>query len=285
MFFRTQNNFIERTGKRSNPLLFFRSGKRRAYSGLRAGFTGVLPYSALACVGKASTGIPSSFVQPRKEKTDQRERALRGSLTLESAIVLPLFLFFMISMISVMDLYRIETIHLTRLCSAAKAAATFTYNPAGEGLEDITIPDLYQFKTVGGLIPSVTIPCMNTVTVRSWNGRVHAAGDGSASDGRMVYVTESGTVFHRNLGCRYLNLSVTSIPAAALSSRKNSYGVAYEPCELCAAAGIPAGIVYITAKGNRYHNISSCSSLKRSVKIVRESDVGNMRACSSCGGL
>ena len=207
-----------------------------------------------------------------------------ASLTLEAALVLPLFLFSMISLISVMDLYRVETIHLTQLCSAAKTAATYTYNPAGEGIEDITLPDIYQFRTLGGLIPSHTITCLNTVTVRSWNGKAHVPGDGTSSTGRMVYVTESGTVFHRKLGCRYLNLSVTSISASELAVRHNSYGASYGPCEVCVGPGSPAGIVYITAKGNRYHNSPYCSSLKRTIRILRESDVGTMRACSVCGG-
>ena len=229
--------------------------------------------------GKASTGIFRSGHPAFSE----RKRCRKASLTLESALVLPLFLFCMISLISVMDLYRVETIHLSRLCAAAKAAAAFTYNPAGDGIEDITLPDVYVFRTIQGLLPSAPIPCINTVTVRSWNGRVHSVSGGESASGRMVYVTQSGTVYHRNLGCRYLNLSVTSIPASALSTRKNGYGASYEPCELCVSSGFPAGMVYITTKGNRYHNNPNCSSLKRSVRIVRESDVGGMRACSSCG--
>lgn len=262
-----------------------RNRKRSQFSGLFSSCPEVFSISSVKPSFTEAGACPSSAPNKNPGKVSPGIFFLwrKGSLTLESALVLPLFLFCMISLISIMDLYRVETIHLSRLCAAAKTAATFTYNPAGEGVADITLPDVYVYRTIGGLFPSASIPCLNTVTVRSWNGRAHARGDGSAVSGRMVYVTESGTVFHRSLGCRYLNLSVTSIPASALSSRKNGYGVSYEPCERCASAGSPAPIVYITTKGNRYHNRSDCSALKRSVKIIRESDVGSMRACSNCG--
>ena len=85
-------------------------------------------------------------------------RLKRGSLTVESALVLPLFFFGMTALISMMDLYRTETVHLTRLCQNAKVAATYTYNPVGGSFEDIILPDIYQFKPVGGLlfVPKIT---------------------------------------------------------------------------------------------------------------------------------
>ena len=36
----------------------------------------------------------------------------------------------------------------------------------------------------------------------------------------------------------------------------------------------------MTKSGNRYHNLESCSGLKRTVKLVKQSDVHGMRACS-----
>ena len=66
----------------------------------------------------------------------------RASLTVECALSLPLFFFAMTTMISFMDLYRTETVHLTDLCGKAKQAAAFTYNPASSGgVKDIILPD------------------------------------------------------------------------------------------------------------------------------------------------
>lgn len=49
----------------------------------------------------------------------------------------------------------------------------------------------------------------------------------------MVYVTESGSVYHRKLGCSYLNLSVQQISGSSVKALKNAYGEKYQACELC----------------------------------------------------
>ena len=241
------------------------------------------PINRSICPGKASQSIPCLSVRGKKQTPKGKVFFSRASLTVESAFVLPLFLFACLSLISLMDLYRLETIHLTDLCSKTKTAATYTYNPAGDGLTDIVLADVYRFTPVSCLIPAGSIPCGNLVKVRSWNGKAHLTANHIQSSGNMVYVTVTGTVFHRSLGCRYLNLSLTSIPASEIATRRNSSGGRYEPCELCVGSGGPAGLVYITKKGNRYHNSQNCSGLKRTIRIVRESDVAGMRACSNCG--
>ena len=224
---------------------------------------------------------PDSFLK-NGQNNRLRHKAC-GSLTIECALVLPLFFFGMCAMISFMDLYRLETIHLSDLCQAAKLAATYTYNPVGDGPEDLTLPDFYTFHPVCPILPISGIFRFNTVTVRSWNGRPHETFHQSLVSERMVYVTESGTVFHRKINCRYLSVRVTSIASRELGTRRNSYGQTYAPCEHCVGAGLPAGIVYITAKGTRYHNSETCSALKRTIRLVRESEAG-LPACSVCGG-
>ena len=100
----------------------------------------------------------------------------------------------------------------------------------------------------------------------------------------MVYVTESGSVYHRKLGCSYLNLSFQQISGSSVKALKNAYGEKYQACELCSRGQEPAGVVYITKKSNRFHNRESCSALKRSVRMVKETEVsGEMSACGRCG--
>ena len=207
----------------------------------------------------------------------------KASLTVECALALPLFFFAMISMISFMDLYRTETVHLTNLCQLAKTTAAVTYTPAAGGIEDITLPDVYSFHPVGGLIPLKSIHRINFVKVRRWNGKVHESRPVQSEPERMVYVTETGTVFHRSLGCSHLNLSVTHISGAELATRRNKNGGKYYPCEICASSGIPAALVYVTAKGDRYHNSPGCSGLKRSVRMIKESEAAGLPPCSRCG--
>ncbi|MBD5547663.1 MAG: hypothetical protein HDQ97_09725 [Lachnospiraceae bacterium] len=44
------------------------------------------------------------------------------------------------------------------------------------------------------------------------------------------------------------------------------------------------GVVYITADGNRYHGQSDCSSLKRMVYMIPLSEADGYGACSKCAG-
>ena len=71
----------------------------------------------------------------------------------------------------------------------------------------------------------------------------------------MVYVTASGSVYHKNPGCSYLNVSLKQIPGSSAKSASNKYGEHYSACEICSRNQNPAGVVYVTEQGNRYHNL------------------------------
>lgn len=205
-----------------------------------------------------------------------------GSLTVESALALPLFFFGMTALISLMDLYRVETVHLVELCQRTKAAATYTYNPVGGSFEDIVLPEAYSFQPVGGMLPVPAIYRVNVVRVRTWNGKEHETRHESLVREKMVYVTATGSVYHLALDCRYLKVQVTHVPAAQIQYRRNKSGAKYTACERCARDG-PAALVLITQSGNRYHNDENCSALKRTVRMIKLSEAAGYRPCSACG--
>lgn len=98
----------------------------------------------------------------------------------------------------------------------------------------------------------------------------------------MVYVTETGTVYHTNRDCTYLNPSVSAVRADTVDSSRNQSGGRYMPCEICGQKG-SAGTVYITGQGDRYHTLITCSGLKRTIYTIPLSEVGGRRKCSKCG--
>lgn len=209
----------------------------------------------------------------------------RASLTVETALVLPLFFMGVVAMISFMDIYRIQTEHLTKLCQKAKTAGMYAYMPDGGGLEEITIPDLYSYTPVGGIIPLPKVRIYNQVKVHAWTGEVRGCFRSSENEKAeaMVYVAESGEVYHKDPGCRYLNVTVKQAAGKSVASLRNDYGEKYYPCETCSRNQKAAWTVYITGKGNRFHNHGSCSGLKRSVRLVRESEAEKLSPCSRCG--
>lgn len=208
----------------------------------------------------------------------------RASLAVETALVLPLFFLGMVTMISFMDIYQIQTVHLQKLCEKTKEAGMYAYVLDGKGPDKVTLPDVYSYTPIGGLIPLSKVWMQNTITVHAWTGaeEQNDSGKGDTQE-EMVYVTESGSVYHRKLGCRYLKVSLQQVPGSRIFSMRNSYGEKYAACESCSRGQSPAGSVYVTSTGNRYHNQETCSGLKRTVKLVKLSQVGSMHACSSCG--
>lgn len=100
----------------------------------------------------------------------------------------------------------------------------------------------------------------------------------------MVFMTETGTVYHRNRGCTYLQPSARTAAASSLRELRNRGGGRYYPCEICDPE--PSGSVVITRDGNRYHRSMQCPGLKRNVREVPLSSVdGKVPACSKCGQL
>ena len=242
---------------------------------------------------KCSLKYPVPFAPPMRKRTLSGKASLctslkkgrKASLAVETALVLPLFFLGLVTLISFMDIYKIQTEHLSSLCQKAKEAGMYAYALEGNGTSEITLPDVYTYQPVGGLFSLPKVWMYNTVKVHAWTGTEYqeALSDSTEVNEHMVYVTENGSVCHSSAQCTYLKLSVTQIAGSAVESSRNEYGECYSPCELCCRNEAPASSVYVTDSGNRYHNLGSCSGLKRSVWLVKESDVEGMRHCSRCG--
>ncbi len=236
-----------------------------------------------------------SFLSPKKRKDSLKVNfsvkapfgtsfLKKGSLAVETALVLPIFFLGMVTLISFMDIYKMQTEHLTDLCTRAKKVGMYAYITGENGAENITLPDIYTYRPFGGLIPLLGVVVYNHVKIHAWTGTEFPDNGGEQGEvEQMVYVTASGSVYHKNPGCSYLNVSLRQISGSSVKSAANQYGEHYSACETCSRNQKPAGIVYITEQGNRYHNLESCSGLKRSVELVKASSVSGMNACSRCG--
>lgn len=225
-----------------------------------------------------------SFFTSFSWKNQNEKVKLKASLTVETALALPLFFLGAITMISFMDVYKIQTEHLVKLCDSVKTAGMYAYVLDGDGTEEISLPDIYSYKPVGGLFRLPNIWMYNSVTVHAWTGK--SSGQGTVSEEEveeMVYVTESGGVYHKDLGCSYLSVSISQVSGSAVEYLKNSSGKHYGACESCSRGQNPAAVVYVTEKGDSFHNQESCSALKRTVKMVKHSCTEGMAACSRCG--
>lgn len=107
----------------------------------------------------------------------------------------------------------------------------------------------------------------------------------NTDDKNIVYITPTGTVYHLDLMCRHLDLSISKTTYEQMLNERNSSGAKYSRCANCCTGDISgSSIVYITESGTKYHSSLSCSSLKRGIITIDLSEVEDkMSPCSSCG--
>lgn len=140
---------------------------------------------------------------------------------------------------------------------------------------DYTISLPVSFWGIGEL------PVTQAVRSRKWTGR---SGTGDADDGDVwVYVTASGSAYHRSLGCSYLDLSIQTVELSDVPDLRNKSGGRYYACSCMDDADEDLELVYITDYGTEYHASLDCSALKRTIYKIRLSEAGSYHACSKCG--
>lgn len=140
----------------------------------------------------------------------------------------------------------------------------------------------YKLRFPGLLGKVYSLPMEQVSLRKCWTG-LQAAQDGGADteDGEKVYVTEYGRVYHQDISCYHLKLTIREVSAGGVGSARSSNGSIYRPCEHCAVTARSSGILFITPDGNRYHVTRDCSGLKRSIKTVSRATCG-LPPCSNC---
>lgn len=203
----------------------------------------------------------------------------RGVLTVELAFILPLFLMAAMTLICFMDVLRLETEKISHLCEKAMEAGKYAYL-SGEKLPVIDISEVYTYQLPVSIVPLPAFVLTSRGRVHSWTGADREETDGVSEE--MVYIAVSGSVYHTDPKCSYVDLSVMQAMGAGVGSLRNQQGARYAPCGSCSKGKDPAKIIYITRQGDRYHNRISCSRLKRTVRLVPISEAADRPMCSRC---
>lgn len=151
----------------------------------------------------------------------------------------------------------------------------------GNDIIDIVID--YKVHPLISLIGFEEFPVEARYYGHAWTG--YDISEGAAADENeeeMVYVTEHGEVYHRDINCNHLKLSIRSVSLDDIEKERSIDGSKYYPCEYC-GGGISGGNVFITDYGIRYHSSVNCAGLKRKIYTIPISEVGGRRPCSGCG--
>ncbi len=239
-----------------------------------------------------------------------------GSLTVEASLVLPLFLFAMVTLAYLGQLVKCQD-EVQNAMNLVASEASALYGAGGEescrskvyytarlnsvlkdagisiSLSESRFPeendeiDLILTYRVKLPFPDYFSPSCHfrqRVHTRGFTG-VDRRGGGEETEHIRVYVTETGRVYHRSLDCTYLKLSISQIKYGDLDPLRNQGGGIYKACERCCQEktfGADSD-VWITNYGDRFHSIRSCSGLKRNIREIWLSEVENRTPCSKCG--
>lgn len=138
----------------------------------------------------------------------------------------------------------------------------------------------YEMKMPCVLLGDYCFHFTQCVESRKWIGDVSLE-QNTQSDDTWVYITPYGSVYHCDRACRYLDLSIRAVSRSSLPTLRNADRAIYRKCERCHGKG--NGTVYVTDYGTRYHSSLACEGLKRTIYMVKLSQVGGQKACSKCG--
>ena len=205
-------------------------------------------------------------------------------MTIEAALALPIFIFFMLSVLYVFQIIHVQAQSYQALHQRGNRIAFSAYG-GQEGQTDsiVSLSESYRIQPFMWWQDFGRLRVEQQYYAHAWVG--YDLGGEAADDagaGEYVYIAETGVVYHLTNRCSYLNLSVSEVLRATIPSLRNDSGAKYYPCERCPDTG--SALVYITSQGNRHHSDRDCSGLKRTVTMILKNEAieQGYGGCSRC---
>lgn len=270
--------------------------------------------------------IPANIKHSQRVSLFTSLKKIKGSLTVEAAVVLPIFLFAMISLLYFCEIMRYSNVVEASLHQAAKNMSVKAYITKGNidlgyvggaiggvGLSQTYVAsyvskelrqsgfkaektsylrssimnndiiDLIAVSEVKPLFDICSIGSfrmLDRARVHAFTGYDNTRNEGLETTEEIVYITESGSVYHSSRNCSHLKVTVKNVSERDLSSKRNKSGGKYYPCEYCysqASSGY-----YITDYGDAYHTKANCQGLKRNIIAIPISKASGKSPCKTC---
>ena len=260
----------------------------------------------------------SHLIIHRKTRRASSCTFLKASVTVESALTIPIFFLAIVSMLYMMEVMTIRTNMKSALDCAAGSIRSESYTgimfPSSKLEKDIvsaigeerlnrsilvggshgvectssilssisgihSLKVKYQVKLPFPVFHSRPVPMEESICVKGWVGY---SGKGFANQSKTVYVTENGSVYHLDYNCTYLHPKIRAVNYGTIPDLRNEDGGKYYPCEHCAKHET-GGTVFITEFGTRYHTSLTCSDVKRTIYSIPIEEAVGKGVCSKCG--
>lgn len=156
------------------------------------------------------------------------------------------------------------------------------------GSEDtIDIIATYQIEMPIRLFIIERMNMVQRIKLHKWTGYeveavYHTEDAKEDTEDEFVYITETGSVYHKDRSCSHIKLTVSAVTGIPDNLRNDSGGK-YYPCESCCTGKESTlATFYITSDGTRYHTRRDCSKIKRSVREIKSSEIGSRTPCKRC---
>lgn len=227
--------------------------------------------------------IPNKIKSHLKRMSSFLLFSKKGSMAVEAAVAIPLFLFAILNLFSIILIMGKLSSQMASMQQEAKELSVHAHIYGEYQTEWVRIEKSIDMEPV---IPVVAFPSAKIQLgchARKWIGYDIIKNNSQAKEEEWVYITKTGTVYHRNRNCSYLNPTIHCGNMSMVNQLRNRDGERYRCCEICGRR-CQSGICFYTEYGNCYHSSLQCSGLKRTVEKVPLSKVGNRRPCSKCGG-
>lgn len=217
-----------------------------------------------------------------------RSKRLSGSISVEAACVLPMFVFFGLAILAPVKWLDTQRQLQTKAERMGEFMSQSAYTREEGEKEAIHLEYHYQekipfiFENICGISMCVA------VKRRSWIGLdgklISQSVHGGEFDQEMVYVTPEGKRYHSYRDCSYLMNLCKSVSSQELEHLRNKDGKIYDSCSRCIHDENIQDIVYITTWGLRYHNDRACASMSNYIRKVPLAEVIEWGECSVCAG-
>lgn len=239
----------------------------------------------------------------------------RGSFTVEAALAVPIFFFAVLAFLYLLQWQQVFEQIEYGLVETARESSQYAYmadeeiNTIGSSLylhtlfrqycklgnvsltdsiyldedDEIKVVANYDFVLPIPIFQMKPIPMKQQIVTRGFTGRSMSGEEEDNQAGDIVYVTETGKVYHTNRMCTHLQLKIQSVYMSAVDNMRNSSGGKYKACERCVEEAIDGGTsVYVADYGDRYHIRRDCSGLKRTIYEKTLEQVQGMPKCKKC---
>lgn len=141
----------------------------------------------------------------------------------------------------------------------------------------------YEFLCETVFFPTISIPVIQKFRFYPYLGEQKEVIENEDTKEReeIVYVTEYGTVYHTSKTCMYLNVMIRNISILEIEEVRNNTGQRYTECRKCKKEE-KTEQVYISLGGNKYHQSLQCPSIKRTIIEKKKEDINGLSICHKC---